>query len=162
MFQPLLSILALLFFMLPSDMQGVEGMKIRFEIPNDFHRIQNEDGREVYQNESGVMFGYSIGRTLETDEDVGIVAAMSANVFANTLNEFNLIYHDNATQINDMNYVVIIYSCLNEGQSTYNSMFLTRANGKLVTFTFACPLETAEGQINLLEDILSSVVFIKT
>ena len=161
MIHSLLSTLSFSLCILPSFIQGLEGMKIRFEIPNDFHLIQNEGGREVYQNESGVIFGYSIGKSLKADEDFGIIAATSANVFARTLNEFNLIYHNKSTQINDNNYVVIIYSCLNEGQSMYNSMFLTRANGKLVTFTFACPLDVAEGQINLLEDILSSVVFIK-
>lgn len=137
-----------------------ETCKIKFELPDDYSVLaQTEQMREQYQSTEGCVFGCDIGKELNSFQDVEIIAAMTAGGLSESLNDFELIFHDNESFINDQQYVLVVYSCTNKNQSIYNALFMTLISGNLVTFSFGCPLNIAENKVPELDEIMDSVFY---
>jgi hypothetical protein len=137
----------------------LEKIKFKLELPEDFELVSDEELRVVYQNEESVSFAYDIGKDVTSFKDVELIAAMTAITLSETLNKFELLYHENTTIINEREYVMLLYTCEIEMNNYYNALFLTKFEQKLITFSFTCPLIIAEKEVPLLEEIMESIIY---
>ncbi len=140
--------------------KSAESCNIKLELPADYSLVsQNDKMREQYQSSDGCAFGYDIGKELNSFQDVEILSAMTAAQLSESLSDFKLIFHDNESYIGDQRYVLVVYSCEENGEGVYNALFMTLKSGNLVTFSFGCALEIAESKVPELNEIMESVFY---